>query len=171
MNINEILNDKTTKAKDKTEALSKLLLDKTISADELVTFAETANDSQKATCIEAIEFATKQQPAILKIKSFQFVTQSLASDAPKVKWESARVIGNTVHIFSHKLEDAIKYLLENSEHSGTVVRWSAAFALAQILKLQTKHNKELLPAIEAIINREEKDSIKKIYLAAVKSCK
>jgi len=48
------------------------------------------------------------------------------------------------------------------------VRWSAAFALGEIVKLKTRYNKTLVPAIEAICNSEEKNSIKKIYLDAVK---
>ena len=168
MNIADILNDKTTKPKEKTGTLSKWLLENKISADELTAFAEPAKDPAKATCIEAIEFATKQQPTIVNKKTFQFVTQTLTAKAPRVKWESAKVIGNTAHLFTEKLDEAIKNLLDNSDHEGTVVRWSAAFALGEILKLKTKHNKNLLPAFEAIINREEKNSIKKIYLVAIK---
>ena len=55
-----------------------------------------------------------------------------------------------------------------TEHSGTVVRWSAAYALSEILKLKTNANKTLLPTIESIIDKEEKDSIKKIYRKAIK---
>ena len=64
--------------------------------------------------------------------------------------------------------DVYRDLLENTEHEGTVVRWSCAYALGEILKLKTKNNTELLPAIKAISEREEKNSIKKIYLAAMK---
>lgn len=171
MSINELLSDKSLKPKEKTETLSKLILNKQISIDELVAFAINAKDPVKATCIEALEFATQQQPEILAKKTFDFVVQSLKAKAPRVKWESAKVIGNTAHLFSRQLDEAIALLLDNTEHEGTVVRWSAAFALGQILKLKTKHNNDLLPAIEAICNREEKNSIKKIYLDAIKKIK
>lgn len=168
MNISELLNDKTIKPKEKTEALSKLILDKKINLDDLIAFADKSKDPAKATCIEALEFATKQQATLADKNVFQFVTKTLTAKAPRVKWESAKVIGNTAHLFADKLDDAIKHLLHNSEHEGTVVRWSAAFALGEILKLKTTHNSDLLPAIEAIVNREEKNSIKKIYLDALK---
>jgi HEAT repeat protein len=171
MKIEELLNDKSIKPKKKTEQLSQWLLEKKVSVDDLTMFAETAKDPAKATCIEALEFATQKQPAIVGKKAFQFVTQALTAKAPRVKWESAKVIGNTAHLFTDKLDEPLKNLLDNSEHEGTVVRWSAAFALGQILKLKTKHNKNLLPAIEAICNREEKNSIKKIYLDAIKKTK
>lgn len=168
MDIAALLNDKTTKPKEKTETLSKQLLDGTLSADTLTAFAETAKDSPKATCIEALEFASKQNAKVVNRKTFAFVTQALKSKAPRVKWESAKVIGNTAAGFSAELENAITNLLDNTEHEGTVVRWSAAFALGEIVKLKTKHNKDLVPAVEAICKREEKNSIRKIYLDALK---
>lgn len=148
--------------------MSNWLIENKISADKLIAFAETAKDPAKATCIEALEYATKQNPLIANKNCFQFVTQALTSKTPRVKWESARVIGNTAHLFQNELGKAIKNLLINTEHEGTVVRWSAAFALGEILKLKSKCNKDLLPAMEAICSREEKQSIKKIYLMAIK---
>jgi HEAT repeat protein len=168
MNINELLSNKEIKPKEKTEGLSKCLLHKTISVDELIEFAHTAKDTDKATCIEALEVATHQHPSIANEKSLLFVTESLTNKAPRVKWESARVIGNIAYLFPSKLDEAMNYLIANTEHSGTVVRWSAAFALGEILKLNTKINKTLLPSIEAICEKEGKNSIKKIYLAAIK---
>lgn len=171
MKISDLLNDKTKKTREKTDILSKALLKNEISIQELISFAEIAKDPAKATCIEALEFATKQNSTIADKAVFQFVTKTLAAKTPRVKWESARVIGNTAHLFRDNLDNAIVNLLVNSEHEGTVVRWSSAFALGEILKLKTRHNKELLPTIEIIIDREEKSSIKKIYLAAIKKCK
>ena len=171
MKIDAIINDKALKAKAKTEMLSQLLLDKKISTEELIAFAQTAKDSPKATCIESLEFATKQNASIANEKCLQFVTQSLTDKAPRVKWESAKVIGNIAHLFPTKLDRAIGNLLTNSEYDGTVVRWAAAFALGEILKLKTKHNKELLPALEAISNRETDNAIKKKYIDAIKKTK
>ena len=118
--------------------------------------------------MEALEHATLQMPSILNEAAFNFAALSLADKAPRVKWEAARVIGNTAKLFPGLLDTAVVNLLANSEHTGTVVRWSAAFALGEIIKLKTDRNEELLPAIEAIIEREEKNSIKKIYLGALK---
>lgn len=168
MKISQLLSDKSIKPKEKTQALSNLLLCGDISLADLTAFAENAKDAVKATCIESIEFATKQQASILDKQTFEFVVKSMTAKAPRIKWESAKVIGNTAHLFTDMLDTAIVNLLINSEHVGTVVRWSAAFALGEILKLKTKHNKMLLPLIESIVRREEKGSIKKIYAAALK---
>lgn len=168
MSIADLSADKALKAKAKTEILSGWLLDKKITADALTAFAAEARDPVKASCMEALEFATRQNPAIGNKECFRFAILSLSAKAPRVKWESAKVIGNTAHLHAGNLDGAILGLLQNSEHEGTVVRWSAAFALGEILKLRTKHNTDLLPALEAICQREEKNSIRKIYLDAIK---
>ena len=168
MDVNAILLDKQIKGKEKTEAISGLLLENKISMDDLMQVASTSKDSEKATCIEAIEFATKIKPTVATLACLKYVSKTLTEKAPRIKWESAKVIGNIAHLYPNKLDEAIKNLLVNTEFSGTVVRWSAAFALGEILKLKTTMNKELIPAIKTICDREEKNSIKKIYLAALK---
>jgi hypothetical protein len=171
MTIAEFFQDKTKKAKEKVETISKWLLDGSLPTDELIAFAEKAKDPEKAICIEAIEFATKQNAKIADAGVFAFVTKTLTENAPRIKWESAKVVGNIAHLFPTKLDKAISNLLTNSEYDGTVVRWASAFALGEILKLKTRHNKDLLPAIEAICVREQDNGIKKKYLAAIKKTK
>ncbi|KAA9331711.1 HEAT repeat domain-containing protein [Adhaeribacter soli] len=171
MELKFILNDKQTKPKEKTETLSNLLLENLLGTDELVLFATKAKDPVKVTCIEALEYATKSRPGIATLNSLNFVAETLQEKAPRIKWESAKVIGNIAHLFPEKLDKAIGNLLANTEHSGTVVRWSAAYALGEILKLNLKEHTELLPTLEAIAEREEKNSIKKIYQAAIKKVK
>ena len=168
MNIHELFKDATKKGKEKTEIISNWLLDGSLPIDELTAFAEKAKDSEKATCIEAIESATLKNPQLADASTFHFVTKTLTDKAPRIKWESAKVIGNTAHLFPTKLDTAITHLLANTEHSGTVVRWSAAFALGEILKLKTQYNDQLLPAIEAICKREENNGVKKKHLDALK---
>lgn len=171
MQIDILLNDKNIKAKDKTETLAQWLIENLISTKDLIEFAVKAKDSPKATCIEAIEFATKIKPSIADKDCLAFVSQTLTEKAPRVKWESAKVIGNIAHLYPDKLEIAIKNLLTNTEDTGTVVRWSAAFALGEIIKTKHKSTLDLVKSIEAICEREEKNSIKKIYLTALKKVK
>ena len=152
----------------KTVALSKWVLNHSDKVNELIDFARTSKDPIKATCIEAIEFATNNNPGIASLYCLDFVSKTLAESAPRLKWESAKVIGNIAHLYPDMLDEAVRNLLVNSEHSGTVVRWSAAFALGQIIKIKSSRNKDLIPAIESICNREEKNSIKKIYLDSLK---
>lgn len=168
MNIQDILSDKAAKPKEKTETLSAAVLDNAIGADDLLAFAREQKDSARATCIEVMEYVTRVRPEGGTAAWFDFVTEQLGAKAPRVKWESAKVIGNTAHLFPEKLDRAVEYLLANTEDGGTVVRWSAAFALGEILKLKTPRNGDLVPAVQAIMEREEKNSIRKIYADALK---
>ncbi len=171
MRIEEILNDKAIKSKEKTETISKWIIEKSLPIGELLAFADKQKDPAKGTCIEAIEYATKLHPDIADESVLNFVTEMLTSKAPRIKWESAKVIGNIAHLFSTRLKAPIANLLINTKDEGTVVRWSAAYALGEIVKLKTEYNKDLLPAIEGISKKEEKKSIQKIYLDALKAIK
>jgi hypothetical protein len=168
MEFQVLLSDKNIKPKEKTELLSKWIVTNPDKLNELIDFAKNSKETIRATCIEAIEFATKSQPEISSPSCLDFVSKTLTEKVPRIKWESARVIGNIAHQHPENLEEAINNLIVNSEHSGTVVRWSAAYALSQIIKIQTSRNKDLIPAIESICKREEKNSIKKIYLDALR---
>ena len=168
MNLSEIVNDKTLKPKEKTETLSQLIINNPGIIDELILIAKNSKDPVKATIIESFEFATKLKSDIATKTLWQFVSQTLSEKAPRVKWESAKVVGNIAHLFPNQLEVPIRNLLVNTEHTGTVVRWSAAFALSQIVKLKTPINEELIPTLESICAREEKNSIKKIYIEGLK---
>lgn len=171
MTIDELLKDKTKKVKEKTETISKWLLDGSMSTDELIVFAEKSKDSEKATCIEAFEYATRQNPKIADENVLSFVTEMLTEKAPKIKWESAKVIANIAQLFPEKLNVALERLLINSEHDGTVVRWATAYALGEILKLKTTHNESLLPKLEALCEKETENGVKKKYSNAIKKTK
>lgn len=167
MTLDELFKDKALKPKEKTDFLAKGLLEKSLDIETLLLYAQKGKDAVKATCIEALEFATKENPNIATEAVLAFVTQTLTEKAPRVKWESAKVVGNIARLFPTQLDEAVGNLLKNSHHEGTVVRWSAAYALGEILKLRTALNEELLPAVQEILEREEKDSIRKIYLKAI----
>jgi hypothetical protein len=168
MTIQEILENKTTKPKEKTEQLSKCILDGLFSTSAVITYAIPTKDAMKATCIEAFEYATKINPAVATKELLQFATVYLNAKSPRVKWESAKLIGNIAALFPDHLEEAIIQLIANTASNGTVVRWSAAYALAEIIKTKHQHKAELVEALKNICNIEEKNSVKKIYLAALK---
>ena len=168
VDLENLFRDKTINSKAKTAKLGGWIAEGKITVNELLEFAQDAKDPVKATCIEALELATKQNRAVATRELFNFVTITLKDKAPRVKWESAKVIGNIASLYPKELDKAIANLLVNTSHEGTVVRWSAALALGEILKLKTKHNTKLVPVIENIVANEEQNSIKKIYLDALK---
>ena len=64
MEIELLLKDKLIKPKEKTEIISKMKKKQKINLNELILIAQKAKESDRATCIEAIEFATKSNPSI-----------------------------------------------------------------------------------------------------------
>lgn len=166
--LDQILNDKTIKAKEKVTLITQLLMCGSLAIQQLIAIAQNANDINKATIIESMEYASRLKADVIDELAFGFAMENLASNAPRVKWESAKVITNTAHLFPKLLKKAIGNLLNNTEHIGTVVRWSAAGALSKVLLCKTDLNKELIPTIEAIEKREEDNAIKKIYQQALK---
>ena len=171
MTIEQIFQDKSIKAKGKVKTLGEWLLNGELPIDELLAYAEKQKATDKATCIEAVEFATKKTPTIADENLLDYVTKSLKEDEPRVKWESAKVIGNIAKLFPENLDKSISNLLPNAENKGTVVRWATAYALAEILKLKTENNLKLLPKIEALCDKEEDNGVKKKYLDALKKVK
>lgn len=168
MDIPGVLNDKEIKAREKVEWLAGGLISRKIAVDDLLDVAGKLKDGDKANCVEALEFATRQEPGLGSVAMMEFMITQLDASAPRLKWESAKVIGNIAGKHHGLLEKSLPTLLTNTEHEGTVVRWSAAYALGEILKQGTNLNAGLLPLVEAIIAREEKNSIRKIYQDAMK---
>ncbi|WP_199121293.1 HEAT repeat domain-containing protein [Pedobacter sp. ASV28] len=168
MTIEEIFQDKSIKAKGKVAQIGEWLVNKELPMEELLAFADKPSASNRATCIEALEYATKKSTAIASAPLFDYVVQALKEEEPRIKWESAKVIGNIANLFPLDLTKAIDELLKNAENKGTVVRWATAYALAEILKLKTDHNKKLLPVMEQLSLKEEDNGVKKKYLEALK---
>lgn len=171
MTIEQIFQDKSIKAKAKVATIGEWLLQDELPLEELLAYAAQQKATDKATCIEAVEYATKKTPAMADESLLLFVTASLRDDEPRVKWESAKVIGNIAKLFPTQLDESIHNLLANAKNAGTVVRWATAYALAEILKLKTDHNQTLLPTIETLCEQEEDNGVKKKYLDALKKVK
>jgi hypothetical protein len=171
MTIEQVFQDKTIEAKGKVSVIGEWLINGDLPIDELVAYAEKQKAVDKATCIEAVEYATKKTPTIADENLLVYVTKALKDDEPRVKWESAKVIGNIAKLFPDQLDKCINSLLPNAEKAGTVVRWATAYALAEILKLKTENNKKLLPKIETLCEKEEDNGVKKKYIDALKKVK
>lgn len=171
MTVERVFENSDLTAKKKAKALGEGLVSGDLSLSQLLAFAKKKKASDLATCIEAIEYATKKEPTIANRNLLVFVTNALSDDVPRVKWESARVIGNIASQFPNQLKNSIDSLLLNAKHDGSVVRWAAAYALGEILKLDTKHNKELIPEVEELCKAENDDGARKKYAAGLKRAK
>ena len=171
MTLENLFADKSLKSKAKVKQIGEWLLNDELPLDELLAFTDTQIGTNKASCIEGIEYATRKNPGIADETLLTFVTDALNEDEPRIKWESAKVIGNIAKQYPDHLGVSITNLLTNATHSGSVVRWATAFALAEILKLKTAQNKKLLPQVEQLSEKEEDNGVKKKYMDALKKIK
>jgi hypothetical protein len=161
--LDELLGDKSVKPKDKVGTLSNWLLDSHMTTDELISFCRKSRAPVQAICLAALELATKSEPTFIDKNCFSFVANCLSSDSPAIKREAARVIANTAENFRKDLKPAIPPLIENAYNDGTVVRWSAATALAAIADVDAKHNELIRSHATSLLEKEVQPSIQKIY--------
>lgn len=122
---------------------------------------------EKGICMEVLEYVSQEKPELV-IPYINEVTTYLNYDAPRVKWEAARVVANLSSKYPEKTEKAIGKLMVNTKDKGTVVRWATAFALGEIAKHNKNIQKELIKKIEDIIKKEQNSGVKNVYLKALK---
>jgi HEAT repeat protein len=156
------------KSKDKIIKLANEIKNDKNNLSKVIEYFKNGSIAEKGNCIEAIEIVTKEKPEYI-LSNLDFVIDQLNFNAPRIKWESARVISNVAKIYSDKLNRAVPKLLLNTKDNGTVVRWSAAQALTEIAKYNLKIQQQLIPKLKEIFNKEDNNGVKKIYAKAFKS--
>lgn len=171
MTLAELFEDKALKTKAKAKQIGAWLLTGELRVDELLAFAEKGKGTQKATCVEGLEYATRKNAGIADLNLLMWMADTLNEEAPRIKWECAKVIGNIVKQFPTKLSKPTTNLLKNAEHEGVVVRWAMAFALAEILKLESDQNKRLLLKIQALYTKETDNGVRRKYFDALNQVK
>jgi hypothetical protein len=164
--------EKIIKSSQKPKEIISLLAEKLTSDNgalsELISYFEKAPVTEKGHCIEAIEYATQEDPEIVS-QQLDFVINNLSHKAPRVKWEAARIIGNIAKHYPDEVTKAVPGLLGNTNDKGTVVRWSAAFALTEIAKNNITLQAELILKFLDIIEYENNNGVKNLYFKALKS--
>jgi len=155
------------KPKEKVDTLAKEVKENRISIKQLIAYFEIGSVSEKGSCIEAIERIAREKPEII-LPHIDFIIDHINDQAPKIKWETARVIGNLSLKYPNEVAKAIPKLLLNAKDAGTVVRWSAAFALTEIAKNNLKLRKELVPRFKEIAEKEKNKGVKNLYVKALK---
>jgi len=164
--IDEILKLKKKPKEIITLLAEKLKSDRGLVAD-LIRCFENGSVAEEGNCMEAIEYVTKEDPEFAE-NCFDFVIENINNEAPRVKWETARIIGNVAQKFPDKIKKTVPKLLENTTDKGTVVRWSAAFALTEIAKSNPELQKELTTKFNEIVKKESNNGVRNIYLKYLK---
>lgn len=164
----DLLKDKTLKAKEKVTVLSGMIRSKEISVKDLIPATNGLKEADITVVMESLEYVTRDDKQFALQEVFDFAVKHIEAANPSLKRESARVVGNTVSISMRNVDKALSRLLVNTEDPGTVVRWSSAYAIGEIYKLNLHELPHLGNTLQAILQREQKNSIRKIYEDAIK---
>ncbi|MBU1088303.1 hypothetical protein KKA02_00275 [Patescibacteria group bacterium] len=134
---------------------------------QLVDAFEAGSDVEKGTCAEVMKYVTVEKPeyALFHIGT---IIKYINYDAPRVKWGCPETIGNVAKKFPDKVEKAIPNLFINTKDKSTVVRWCAAYALTETAKYNSKKQKELISKFKIIIEKEQNNGVKNVYLKTLK---
>ncbi len=125
--------------------------------------------TEKGILMESLEYVTKDDPTIVE-KLLNTITDFINyKDSPRVRWEAARIIANVSRRYPKAAGNAIDKLVINANDNGTVVRWSAAYALGEIAKCNLNSRINLVPKIEALLKKEQNSGVKNVYLKALKT--
>lgn len=160
--LNEILKEKL-KPKEKTLQIADALKSDPKAMDELLELWKTAKDAEKGTLLSAITLIVSENPEFVG-DHLDFVIAQIGHKAPRVKWEAPETVGHASKVFPDKVLSAIPALLANTSFDGTVVRWSAAFALSEIVKNIPSSRPQLMPEIEKILERETNNGVRSLFL-------
>ena len=166
MGINELLSDKTKKPTEKRREIAKAVADKTLAVSDFA--AAKIEDKNLALILEALEELSRQNPEVADLSWLKFAESHLLSPDNNVKREAARIIGNTAHLFPDNLETAVPKLIENTNNTGTVVRWSCAYALGKIIAVPKYAQSDLYDKLTALAGKEQMNGNKNQYLNGLK---
>ena len=165
--ITELLASKLT-AKKKAKAIAEAVLLGGLSPSALLEASTKLPGAELAIIMEALEGATRKEPGLIDDELVVYLIKCLNHEAPRVRWEAARTIGNVAGQHSHHLDPAVDALLINTTHDGTVVRWATAQALTSIIRVGYPNN-DLPERLAEIAAAERDDGVRGVYDKALRA--
>ena len=166
MNITEILNDKTKKPIEKRKAIADAVLSRAVSIKDLM--ALKIDDKKLALVFESLEELSSKNPGMADLNWLKFAEEHMSSSDNNIKREVARIVGNIAHRFPNDLYGIIPKLIENTNGTGRVIRWSCAYALGKIITIPKYAKSELYDKLVKLAEKEPMNGNKNQYLNGLK---
>lgn len=168
--IEEILHSKA-KPKEIQMKFVEELVSESIAMKDFISFFQSAKDKDKGTCADVLKHVSEQKPALLA-PYIDVLIDYINYPSPRIKWGIPEAIGNLAKEFPNETKKAIPLLLKNTlieDENTTVIKWCAAFALTEIAKNNPSTREQLLPAFDKILQSEQNNGVKNVYLKAIRS--
>ncbi|MDR1969729.1 MAG: HEAT repeat domain-containing protein [Candidatus Nomurabacteria bacterium] len=126
------------------------------------------NDREITKKLEEMEAITREKPESLSKDDFDFAVQFITDGNNAQKRESSRIVGNVAAVFPDEMDKIIPKLLLNTKDDGTVIRWSAAYALGRIIATPKYAKSDLFGKVTKLAAVETENGIKNQYLVGLK---
>ena len=135
---------------------------------QVVDLLRSGSDVEKGTAAEVFKFVAADAPGML-LPHIQVLCEFIDHRAPRVRWGCPEAIGHLARAYPAEVEGAIPKLIANLQDKSTVVRWCAAFALAEIAKHNRERQGELLARFREWIETETNNGVRNVYAKAIKA--
>jgi len=114
-----------------------------------------------------MKFVSKDNPGSM-LPYIDLLIEHIDYKAARVRWGYPESIGNIAQKYPVQVEKAIPKLLGNLKDRSTVVRWCAAYALAEIARYNTGKQRELVEKPNSLIGIEQNNGVRNVYIKALK---
>ena len=162
--------DSNLKHKEKVTKITEDIYKNNEKFKELIELFRSGNDVTKGTCAEVMKFVSQQTPEVFPPYLDELI-EYINYKAPRVKWGIPEAIGHLAKTYPDKVTKAVPKLLENTKNESTVVRWCSAFGLSNIAKYNLELQDRLLEKFKQIIEIEQNNGVKNVYLRILKQIK
>jgi hypothetical protein len=169
MKLQEIL-ETNLKHKEKVTKITEEINNNNELFKDLIELFKTGNDVTKGTCAEVMKFVSQKTPQVL-LPYIDELIEYINYKAPRVKWGIPESIGYLAKTYPDRIAKAVPKLLENTKNKSTVVRWCAAFGLTNIAKHNLKLQNSLVEKFNELIEIEQNNGVKNVYLKTLKQIK
>jgi len=168
MNLSVILSDSSLKGIKHRQAVIDCLLADNSFLLEVECLLPQLKERDIAVILEAIEEVSNKKMKILGEDYLRFAERFINSESNTCKREASRIVGNLCASFPKSLEESIALLMTNTKDEGTVVRWSAAYALSRIILIPDYAMSDLYDTILSLEAEEMESGVKSQYTKALK---
>jgi hypothetical protein len=168
--IEEILRMKSRPKERQTRLVDAVVSGK-IAVKDFIDFFMEASGADKGNCADAMKHISAEKPELLA-PHIDVLLKYVNDKVPRVRWGVPEAIGNMARDYPAQVEKAVPYLLKNitdDEKNTTVIKWCAAFALAEIAKFNPGTRTRLLPVFEKRMKEEKNNGVRNVYAKALKA--
>ena len=168
MSILQVLSDKTLKGVARRQAVMAEIMADDNALAEIEANLSQLDEKRMATILEAIEEITNKRLKALGAGYLRLAVPFVATTSNSCRREASRIVGNLAADFPAEVAPAIDSLLANAVNGGTVVRWSAAYALSRIVVLPASAASPLRQRVEVLCEAEQDNGVRGQYERALK---